>query len=393
MLALVVWLVAWHAESGGAPTWVGFVRAGAEAAMIGGLADWFAVTALFRHPLGLPIPHTAIIPTRKEALGRNLSEFVGTNFLAEDVVRDRVRRAEVAGRIGAWLSIPANASRVTAELATAARGALDVLSDDDVHDMLEQTIIRRLGEVQAGPPLGRALDGILRDGAHTGTVDLLADQAQTWLVEHRADVIAAVAAAAPTWSPRFVDDAIGAKVHTELVRVAGDVRDDPHHALRGTIDAALFQLADNLQTDPHTMARADEAKDRLLQHPSTVAALEDVGATARRMLLEAIDNPDSPLRRRVLAAIQAAGQRLVTDEEWRAKADLMLENAAAHVVTGYRDELTRVITDTVDRWDGDETSRRIEIAAGRDLQFIRINGAVVGALVGVVIHALSLAAG
>ena len=393
VLAFVVWLVAWHAESNGAATWVGFVRAGAEAAMIGGLADWFAVTALFRHPLGIPIPHTAIIPTRKDALGRNLSEFVGTNFLAEDVVRDRVRRAGVAGRVGLWLAVSDNARRVTAELATAARGALDVLSDDDVQDMLEQTLIRRLGEVQAGPPLGRALDGVLRDGAHTGTVDLLADQAQLWLVEHRTEVVTAVAAAAPTWSPRFVDDAIGAKVHTELVRVAGDVRDDPKHPLRGTIDAALFQLAANLQSDPDTMARADEAKDRLLQHPSTRAAIEDLGATARRMLMEAIDNPESGLRLRVVGAIQSAGQRLIDDEEWRAKADLMVENAAAHVVVGYRDELTRVITETVDRWDGNETSRRIEIAAGRDLQFIRINGAGVGALVGIIIHALSLAAG
>lgn len=361
--------------------------------MIGGLADWFAVTALFRHPLGIPIPHTAIIPTRKDALGANLGEFVGTNFLSEDVVRDRVRRAEVAGRVGAWLALPANAERVTAEVASATRGALQVLSDSDVQDLLEQTVLARVSTVQVGPPLGKVLEGVLDDGAHRSTVDMVAEHARTWLIEHPQQVMEAVAAAAPTWSPRFVDEAVGARVHAELVRVAGEVRADPNHPLRGTIDQALQQLAVNLQEDPETIARAQAAKDRLLDHPSTREAIAGLARAARRMVLEAVDDPTSPLRVRVAAAIRDAGQRLVDDPEWRAKADLWLENAAAHVVTGYRDELTRTITDTVERWDGQETARRIELAAGRDLQFIRINGAVVGALVGVLIHAVSLAVG
>lgn len=393
VVALVVWITAWQAERSGAPPWVGFVRAGAEAAMIGGLADWFAVTALFRHPLGIPIPHTAIIPTRKDALGANLGEFVGTNFLSEDVVRDRVRRAEVAGRVGAWLALPANAERVTAEVASATRGALQVLSDSDVQDLLEQTVLARVSTVQVGPPLGKVLEGVLDDGAHRSTVDMVAEHARTWLIEHPQQVMEAVAAAAPTWSPRFVDEAVGARVHAELVRVAGEVRADPNHPLRGTIDQALQQLAVNLQEDPETIARAQAAKDRLLDHPSTREAIAGLARAARRMVLEAVDDPTSPLRVRVAAAIRDAGQRLVDDPEWRAKADLWLENAAAHVVTGYRDELTRTITDTVERWDGQETARRIELAAGRDLQFIRINGAVVGALVGVLIHAVSLAVG
>ncbi len=388
--ALVIWVVAWRAEANGAPTWVGFVRAGAEAAMIGGLADWFAVTAIFRHPLGIPIPHTALIPTKKDALGANLSDFVGTNFLAEDVVRDRVRRTDVAGRVGAWLSSGGNADRVTAELASAARGALEVLSDSDVQELLEKTVITRLTTVEAGPPLGRVLQGVLNDQAHRGAVDALADYAHTWLLEHPADVIEAVAAASPSWSPKFVDDMLGTKVHTELVRVAREVREDPDHPLRGTIDSALGQLAEKLQHDPEMMARAEAAKQQLLNHPSTREAINDLGATARRMILEAVDDPDSELRRRVAAAITSSGQRLVDDPEWRDKANTWVENAAAHVVANYSDELTRTITETVEKWDGKEAARRIEIAAGRDLQFIRINGAVVGALVGVLIHAISL---
>ena len=390
VVAAAVWVVARLAESAGAPTWVGFVRAAAEAAMVGGLADWFAVTALFRHPLGIPIPHTALIPERKAALGRNLSDFVGTHFLAEDVIRQRVRRVDVARRAGEWLTRPENAERVSAEAAAAAKGLLDVLSDDDVQAVLERSLLRRLADAPVGPALGRVLEGILADRAHTGAVDLLADRAGVWLVEHRDDVVLAVTEAAPTWSPRFVDEAVGSKVHAELVRVAAEVRADPHHPLRGTIDRALWQLAYDLRTDSDTQARAQAAKDRLLAHPETKRAVADLAATVRRLVLEAVSDPGSELRRRTVAAVASFGERLVKDPVLGGKVNRWVEDAAAHVVTTYRHELTRTITETVDRWDGEETSRRIELAAGRDLQFIRINGAVVGALAGVVIHAIGL---
>jgi uncharacterized membrane-anchored protein YjiN (DUF445 family) len=222
---------------------------------------------------------------------------------------------------------------------------------------------------------------------------MVAEHARSWVVAHPREVIDAVAAAAPQWAPRIANEKIGQLVHAELVRIAGDVRGDPDHPLRATIDEALAQLAQRLQHDPEMIAKAQAAKGRILDHPSTRAAMADVASAIRRMVLEAVDDPASALRVRVADAVRSAGQRLVDDPEWRAKADGWLEGAAAYVVANYRDELTRTITDTVERWDGQETSRRIELAAGRDLQFIRINGAVVGALVGVLIHALSLAWG
>ena len=164
--ATVVFLLCTWAQADGAAAWVGYVRAGAEAGMVGALADWFAVTALFRRPLGLPIPHTAIIPNKKDMIGDSLGDFIGTNFLAEDVVRDKLRRTELARRVGGWLAEPVNAERVTAELATAARGVVTVLRDEDVQEVLEQVVVRQLMSQQWGPPLGRVLSGVLSDGAH-----------------------------------------------------------------------------------------------------------------------------------------------------------------------------------------------------------------------------------
>src|SRR6185503_13007887 len=179
--ATVIFLITTFWQSAGAPGWVGYLRAAAEAGMVGALADWFAVTALFRHPLGIRIPHTAIIPTRKDALGDSLGEFVGTNFLSEQVVRERLRRVGVAGRLGGWLAQPANADRVTAELATVVRGVVAVLRDEDVQAVMEQAVVRRVVAVPWGPPLGRVLAGVFADGAHHKLVDLVCDRAYEWV--------------------------------------------------------------------------------------------------------------------------------------------------------------------------------------------------------------------
>ena len=177
LVATVIFLLARWWEVNDGPAWIGYLRATAEAGMVGALADWFAVTALFRHPLGLPIPHTAIIPTKKDVLGDSLGDFVGENFLSEHVVRDKLRRVEVSARLGGWVSQPANADRVTAELATAARGVVTVLRDEDVQDVIEQVLVRKLMERPIGPPLGAVLQGVLADGAHHRLVDLVCDRA------------------------------------------------------------------------------------------------------------------------------------------------------------------------------------------------------------------------
>lgn len=370
--------------------WLGFVNAIAEAAMVGAVADWFAVTALFRHPLGLPIPHTAIIPTRKDALGHNLQDFVATHFLAEDVVRQKVAGAGIARRSGQWLSGRANAERATAELASVVRGALTVLRDETVVAVLDDVFVRKVLNRPWGPPGGRLLSRIVQDGAHRKLVDVGIDHIHEWLTEHQDVIVRMVLERAPAWTPSWLDQRVAHRTYAEALRFASDVRADPDHRARKALDSLLAEFADDLQNDPAMQLRADAFRDRLLAHPDVRGAVAQLWTTVRRSIEEAVDDPNSDLRRRAVDAVQAFGERLERDDDLQHRLDGYLEDGAAHLVTGYRDEVVTVISETVQRWDGAEASRRIELHVGRDLQFIRINGTVVGGLVGLLIHTLTV---
>lgn len=369
--------------------WLGYVHAAAEASMVGALADWFAVTALFRKPLGLPIPHTALIPTRKDQLGDTLGDFVGTNFLAEDVVRDKVRRVEVAKRAGAWLAVSENAERVTSELATLLRGVVAVLRDEDVQAVLEQVLVRKIVDRPWGPPIGQVLERVFTDGSHHKLVDLISDRGYEWVRDNHTAVLRVVSDRAPNWSPRFVDEMFADKVYAEVLEFAWAVKTDVNHPMRMALDRFLVQFAGNLQSDPDTMARADAVKQQVLDHPEVQNLIGSAWGTAKKMLLDAADDPSSELRTRVHDGVVSFGKRLGDDEELRRKIDGWVESAAAYVVANYAPEITTLITDTVARWDTQEASRKIELAVGKDLQFIRINGTVVGALAGLLIYALT----
>ena len=386
-VAVIYVLARWQEESGAA--WAGYVRAAAEAGMVGALADWFAVTALFRHPLGLPIPHTAIIPTRKDALGRNLGDFVGSNFLSEQVVRDKLARAGIAHRLGTWLDDDEHAERVTSELATAVRGAVQVLRDDDVQAVLEQAVVRKVLAQQWGPPLGRVLGQVFADGSHHRLVDLVCDRAYDWVRDNHETVLRVVSQRAPSWSPRFLDGVVADKIYTEVLSFAWAVKTDPDHHMRKAVDRFLVDFAHDLQHDPRTIDKAEQIKQQVLAHPEVQNVVASAWGTAKRMLLDAAEDPSSELRVRVRDGLRGLGRRLVGEPALRSKVDGWLEGAAVYVVSHYRGEITTLITDTVERWDAEETSRKIELQVGRDLQFIRINGTVVGALAGLAIYVLT----
>jgi len=382
-LAALIYVLTLSARDSG---WVGFVNTAAEAAMVGAVADWFAVTALFRHPLGLKIPHTAIIPTRKDALGHNLEDFVATHFLAEDVVRERVARSRIAYRCGVWLSDRAHAERATAELASLARGALTVLRDETVVAVLDDVFFRRVLDRPWGPPSGRLLGRIVSDGAHHRLVDVGVDQLHTWLSEHEEVIVRLVLERAPAWTPSWLDQRVGHRAYAEALKFAADIRADPYHRARKALDNLLTEFAHDLQHDPAMQIKADAFRDRLRDHPDVRGAVAQLWATVRASIEEAVDDPASDLRQRTVDAVLAFGTRLAADEALQRRLDTYAEDGAAHVVTSYRDEVVTVISETVQRWDGEEASRRIELHVGRDLQFIRINGTVVGGLVGLLIH-------
>ncbi len=376
---------------GGEGFW-GFVNAGAEASMVGAIADWFAVTALFKHPLGVPIPHTALIPKRKELLGRSLEEFVGENFLQEPVIRDRLSVAALPDRVGGWLTDEGNARKLVDEAAAVLDIGLSRIRDEDLTMLVEEALLPRFLEEPLSPVAGSLLGEIVADKAHHGLVDLALEEAHRWLSENEETFSDIVSERAPWWSPPSLNDRVTHRLHIEVVAWVEDIRRDPYHHARQALDAFLVRLADDLLHDPETQERAEHLKARVLGHPQLLVTATSLWNAFRRALLQALEDPEGPLRRRAVEELTDLGRRLRTDGPLAARLERQAADLVVFVVGRYGDELTAVITHTIDRWDGKEAARRIELHVGRDLQFIRINGTIVGGLVGVLIHAATLLA-
>lgn len=354
--------------------------------MVGAIADWFAVTALFRHPMGLPIPHTALIPARKQALARSLQEFVTENFLSEAVVRERVGQAQIAARLGVWLRDHDHSCRVVDEASVVVRAALEKVDDAEVAALVSEELLPRLAEEQLSVLAGQLLSEILADGAHRGLVDLAFSEAHTWLADNPDTVARILSSRAPWWTPQWLDEKVIGKLHEEALSWVREIRDDPRHAARRALDDLLEQLAGDLQTDPDTIERAERLKQRMLAQPQVVVVAMSLWDALRRALLTALENPQSVLRQRATTALSDFGTQVVEDQTLSRRLDGYVEDAVAYLVGRYGSELTTVITETIDRWDGKEAADRIELHVGRDLQFIRINGTLVGGFAGLVIY-------
>lgn len=371
--------------------WMGFVRAAAEGAMVGAIADWFAVTALFRHPLGLPIPHTAIIPRRKDEIGAALGAFVEDEFLSDAVVTGKLRSMGVARRLGEWLREPENAERVTAEASVAGRGMLALLADDDVANVIEQLARKHLLEPEWGPAIGRVSARLVAADQQRAAVDAMLERAEGWLVAHPEAFGSMVSSRLPKWMPGFVGGLVDDRAYREVLAFARSVRDEPHHPLRVAIDGWLADLADDLQHDPAMIARVERLKADLVDSPRLREFAGEVWGSVKVSLAASLEDPASELRAGLRSALTEVGARLATDPELAGKVDVWVTDAAAYVVGKYRHEIAGVITETVERWDPSETTEKLELQVGRDLQYIRINGTVVGALAGLAIHAIATA--
>ncbi|MGH9210715.1 MAG: DUF445 domain-containing protein [Acidimicrobiales bacterium] len=373
--------------------WSGYVTAGLEAAMVGGLADWFAVTALFRHPLGIPVPHTAIIPERKDSFGETLGQFVQDNLLTRDAIIDRVRDARPAARAAAWLAEPDNAARVAGHLVDAAANVADLLRDDDVHRALEDAVRARIDAMPLAPVTGQALDLLTQDQRHQQVLDVMLRGADRFLHDNRDDLRERFGDQAPWWLP----DAVEARVFDRLVdgihRLLHEVADDPDHDLRHEFDARIRRFAVHLRTSAALRDRGEALKHDLLDQPAVrqlaAAVWRDVKASLRSMA----DDPDAPLRQRLAEAIAAFGARLQDDPALAARVDRSVEAAARYVSEQFHAEIAAVVSGTIARWDGREAAGHLELLLGPDLQFIRINGTLIGGLAGLGIYSITQALG
>ncbi|QPE03852.1 DUF445 domain-containing protein [Microbacterium schleiferi] len=366
-----------------------YLRAAAEGGMVGALADWFAVTALFRHPMGIPIPHTAIIPRRKDEIGQSLGEFVETNFLASDVVRTKLESTSIASRLGAWLSEPDHAERIGSEAAAMGSGILRALSDDDAQEVITALAREHLIVPEWSPAIGEWLGRIVDADAHRTAVDLAAENIDEWLTHNRDAFTGLVSGRLPSWVPSIAARLVDETVYSEAVTFVRAVRENPEHPARTAITGYLTRLSESMQHDPQTIGRFEDAKLAVFDSPRVRELATQAWGTAKSGLLVALNDPRSGLRTRIDDALRDVGARLARDPELQRRVDSWVTDAAVFLVDRYRHDIASLITDTVERWDPAETTEKIELMVGRDLQYIRLNGTIVGALAGLTIYTIA----
>src|SRR4051794_35897646 len=284
---------------------------------------------------------------------------------------------------------PGHAARVASEAATVLRVFVELLRDEDVQQVLDRMIVRRIAEPRWGPPVGRVLASLLNEGRQEALIQLLADRAFEWSMGAGETIHRVVLRDSPSWSPRFVDEMVGDRIHRELMDFTDKVRRNPDHELRRSATRFLFDFADDLQHDEDTIGKAENVKNQIMAREEVARAAETAWNTAKRIFLESVDDPSSALRTRIADSAVHIGESLRDDADLRDKVDNWITRAAQHLVSQYGAEITTIITDTIERWDAEEASRRIELHVGRDLQFIRINGTVVGALAGLAIYSIA----
>jgi uncharacterized membrane-anchored protein YjiN (DUF445 family) len=368
--------------------WLAVIRAVSEAAMVGGLADWFAVTAIFRHPLGIPIPHTAIVPTRKDRIGRSLGNFVQKHFLTRDVLMRHLAGIQIARRLATWASRPENARVIATQIASGVARAAEVLPGEDVRDAIHTSLVTRGRETQVAPILREVLSYVAADGRHQVLLDRALELVAGLVHQNRDAIRERVGTETPWWVPTVIDEKLYQKIVNGVERLLAEVREQPDHPVRVQFDRVLDDFIEGLKHSPEMIERAERAKEKLLEAPVVAELSGSLWDSTRRSLLRYAD-PNGPSPAPLERGITAAAEAVLANDTLLAEIDASINNAIVNAVERYRPEIAALIERTVAEWDAEDATRRIEVAVGRDLQFIRINGTLVGGLVGLLLYLLS----
>ena len=380
-----------HVHPDLSPFWIGLVRATAEAALVGGIADWFAVTALFRHPLGIPIPHTAIVAQRKDRIGRSLGNFVGNNFLAREVIARQLAGMKLGERAAQWLAEPEHQRSVARAIAGGVARAAEAVPDDELRASVQGTLVTQLRKVHVAPLLADLLDLATTDDRHQEFLDRLVKLVTRVVEENKELIRVRIAEESPWWVPEAVDDKLYQKIVSGIERTLAEVAADDAHPLRAQFDKALRDFVEKLHTSPETIARAESMKERLLEHPA-VTELSGALIDAGRNALSRYAGPEAPTPEPLERALAGLAERALGNDALLRDVDASIERLVLGVVDQYRPEVAGLIARTVEGWDATAASAKIEVQIGRDLQFIRINGTLVGALVGLLLYLVTVLA-
>ena len=369
--------------------WIGFVAATAEAAMVGAIADWFAVTALFRHPLGIKIPHTAIIPLRKHAIASQFGDFVQTNFLSEEVISDKIRGMHLSRSIAAWLVKPENARAGTEQITEGLGGIVRVVNDEDIQKLIEIKLAAKINDTSLAPIIGDLLSFLTAGKRQQDLIDTVVVAGLRILEDSDLDIQNQVAEETPWWFPDSVDKAIYSKIVRSVSKILHDMQIDVLHPLRVRMVIGMNEFMDNLKHSQDILDKERVIKQDLLKEPAVRDFTGGLWADLKAALLAQSEQSDSELAQAVERTVIAFGESILEDDALAEKIDQWGEQSAKYLITTYGHEISNLIGNTIDQWDPIATSERIELQIGKDLQFIRINGTLVGGLVGLLIHTVN----
>lgn len=392
LLALVAILfVAAKSQEAAHPAW-GFVRAFAEAALVGGLADWFAVTALFRRPLGLPIPHTAVIPRSQGRIADALGAFIVDNFLSRDLVAERLRGKDLSAVVARWLADRDNAARIADAVALSAPGVLDALDDTAVAQFLRRQAEALGREARAAPAAGRIVRLLTEQGRHQALIDAALKEGWRWLAENEAGIRARLRErTAWLWRMMSVDARAADSLILAIQDTLKEASASPSHPIRARITDGLHGFADRLATSDDLQRQVEAVKDDVLAHPATQAYLEGVWAAAKAALRRDVSaGGDSEVRRAISNALVHLGEGLLADAAAREAINVRLRVFLTDMAGRHGKDVAGLVSDTIRSWDAHTLTDKLEQNVGRDLQYIRINGTLIGGFVGLILHTITV---
>ena len=366
------------------------VRAFSEAAVVGALADWFAVTALFRHPLGIPIPHTAIIPRNKDRIGENLGRFVEQNFLAPALVAERVARVDFAGRLAKWLSEPAQGAWLAGGIASILPKVLHALDDEDLRHFAREHLVAGVRRIEFASVAGEVLELLTRDNRHHALVTQLIDQARVLLEEFKPQIRERIRKEV-WWGLRTVamDEVLYNRIIDALEQFLEELRDTPTHEMRQRIDNALHRLIENLKSSPELRAQGEALVQQLLENRELQIYLGIVWHEVRDRILADAALPASAIRSQLQASIGNVGLALLGDTAMQEKLNVWVRREIVEQVAAHGHQVASLISETVRKWDAETITQKAEAEIGRDLQYIRINGTLIGGLAGLLLYMFS----
>ncbi|PMS17240.1 DUF445 domain-containing protein [Trinickia dabaoshanensis] len=370
---------------------LGFVRALAEAAMVGGIADWFAVTALFRHPLGLPLPHTAIIPRNKDRIGENLATFVETNFLAPEIIAGKLARIDFTIQFAHWLAVPERGRQIARWTLDFVPSLLAAIDDEDIRRFLHEHVAERVRNVDTPLVVGTIADTLLEGDRHQAVVTELLEQLAQLFEEHKPLIRQRVReSTAWIWKKLSIDEKVSDNLIAVVDETLQELSANPDHAWRRGFDDAIRNFVSQLRSSPDYLAKWEALKERLVEHPALSDYLANVWREIKAWIESDAAAPDSYIRARIEEAIAGIAEGLLDDQAMRDRLNAWLRETMLALIEGQRHAIARLISDTVHHWDAATITQKIELEVGRDLQFVRINGTVIGGFVGLVLHTLDV---